>query len=176
MMPPLSAIGRIVKTHGVEGEISVAFDVDNIDSLLAAAHCVMVYDEGLPVPFFLSGIRSRGAQSRLLKFDDINSESAAAQFVGKDVYMPAALVAEYEDDDDKTDGFFASDLIGFSVIDHDTQYGIGTIACIDEQTENALFVVDTPRGEVLIPIADEYVTDIDAEARTISLSLPNGLI
>ncbi len=176
MMPPLTAIGRIVRTHGVEGEVSVAFDVENIDPLLAASHCVMLYDEGLPVPFFISGIRSRGARSRLLKFDDVNSESEAAVFVGKDVCLPADLVAEYEEDDDNPDGLYAGDLIGFTVIDHDTQAQIGTIADIDEQTENALFVVDTSRGEVLIPIADEYITGVYADSRTITLSLPNGLI
>lgn len=177
MMPPLTAIGRIIRTHGVEGEVSVAFDVENIDPLLAGTHCVMLYDEGLPVPFFISGIRSRGVRSRLLKFEDVDSESEAAVFVGKDVCLPAGLVAEYEEnDDDNPDGLYAGELIGFSVIDHDTQTEIGTIADIDEQTENALFVVDTSKGEVLIPIADEYITGVDADSRTITLSLPNGLI
>lgn len=175
MMPPLSAVGHVVKTHGVEGEVSVAFDVENIDALLAASPCVMIYEEGLPVPFFICGTRSRGAQSRLLKFEDIDSESLASAFVGKDVFLPTTLVQEYEQGDDQ-EGFYASDLIGFTVVDEDTNAPIGTIADINEQTENALFVIDTPRGEVLIPIADEYITDVDADALTLTLSLPTGLI
>lgn len=174
MMPPLSPIGKIVKTHGVEGEVSVVFDVESIDELLSASPCVMIYDEGLPVPFFLKSVRSRGAESRLLLFDDISSETQAAQFVGREVYLPSSLVDELEDEPD--DGFYAADLIGFTVLNDDNDAVIGTITDINDDTENALFVVDTPSGEVLIPIADEFITDIDSDAQTITLSLPIGLL
>ncbi len=174
MMPQLSPIGKIVKTHGVEGEMSVAFDVECIDELLKSSPCLMIYEEGLPVPFFINSVRSRGAESRLVRFDDVDSETDAAPFVGREVYLPTDLVKEYEQGDE--DGFYAADLIGFTMLNDDDDTLIGEIIDINEATENALFVVSTPDGEILIPIADDFITDINADDRTISLSLPTGLL
>lgn len=174
MIPPLAPIGKIVKTHGVEGEVSVVFDVENIDTLLKESAFLMISIEGLPVPFFINSIRSRGADSRLLRLDGICSETAAAPFVGKEVSVPVALVSEFEPEPD--DGFYASDLIGFTMLNNDDESVIGEISDINEDTDNSLFVVNTPDGEVLIPITDDFITDIDTDARTITLSLPEGLL
>jgi len=38
-----------------------------------------------------------------------------------------------------------------------------------------LLVVDTPRGELLIPLAEDICTRIDTAARRITVVLPEGL-
>lgn len=174
MIPPLSAIGQVVKTHGVDGELCIAFDVDNIDSLLEATSCVMIYDEGLPVPFFIASTRSRGLQSRLILLDGICSKEKASGLVGKEVFLPSDIVANFCSND--ADGLYASDLIGFTMLNDDNGSEIGEIVDINEATENALFVVLTSDGEILIPITDDFITDIDTVGKTITLSLPSGLI
>ena len=174
MFPPLSSIGKIVKTHGVDGEMCVVFDVQNIDVLLDEAQCVMIYDEGLPVPFFMASVRTRGSESRLIRFDDIETQQQAQELVGREIYLPAPAVALHEEND--SDGLYAADLIGYSVVNVDCSNVIGTITDINDATANALFVVDTPDGEALIPIADEYIVEIDTQQRTITLSLPHGLL
>ena len=47
---------------------------------------------------------------------------------------------------------------------------------VDQSTANALFVVETESGEVLIPVAEEYITGIDHDRKIISLKLPEGLL
>lgn len=174
MIPPLTAIGKVVKTHGVDGEVSVSFDVENIDEMLDASKFLFIYDEGLAVPFYIGSVRPRGAGSRLIHFDDVDTQEAARRLAGKEVYVASSLVAELEGGDE--DGFYAADLIGFTVLDDDSGAEIGIISDINDATENALFVVETKNGEELIPIADEFITDIDAEGKTITLSLPTGLL
>ena len=41
---------------------------------------------------------------------------------------------------------------------------------------NPLFVVNVGGREVLVPVADEFISDIDDAARTIVFSLPEGLL
>lgn len=48
---------------------------------------------------------------------------------------------------------------------------------LDDTTDNYLFIIETPDGRnVMVPVADEYVVDIDTENRIITLDLPDGLL
>ena len=65
--------------------------------------------------------------------------------------------------------------MGFEIIENQ-KGSIGRITAVDDSTANALFVVETESGEVLIPIADEFITEIDHDRKTISMKLPEGLL
>ncbi|MDE5827276.1 MAG: hypothetical protein K2H57_06885, partial [Duncaniella sp.] len=68
------------------------------------------------------------------------------------------------------------DLIGYKV--HDVSLGdIGLISGINDATENVLFLITTPDGnEIFVPVADEYIDDVDYDNETITTDLPEGLV
>lgn len=70
------------------------------------------------------------------------------------------------------------ELEGFTVVNVDDEdKPIGTIAYVDDATENVLFGVRTPQGtDVLIPVNDDFITEIDGVNREIKVSLPEGLL
>lgn len=54
---------------------------------------------------------------------------------------------------------------------------IGKIDDIDVSTDNALFIVISPEDKkILVPIVDEFITDIDMDNLSISVDLPEGLL
>ena len=54
---------------------------------------------------------------------------------------------------------------------------IGTLAYVDDSTENVLFSVSKPGGgEVLIPASGDFIVSVDPEGRKIRVSLPEGLL
>ncbi len=54
---------------------------------------------------------------------------------------------------------------------------IGKIDDIDVSTDNALFIVISPEDKkILVPIVDEFITDIDMDKLSISVDLPEGLL
>ena len=66
-------------------------------------------------------------------------------------------------------------FIGYTVIEE--KFGIlGKITDVDESTINVLLSVDHEGEELLIPAAEELITDADHEARTLTVSLPDGLL
>ena len=83
-----------------------------------------------------------------------------------------------EDDIDEDDrGLYASDLIGFTVIDDATRQTVGEITDINDSTENVLFVVATPSSAtVYLPVADEFITEIDTDRRILRMNLPEGIL
>lgn len=166
-----SVIGRIIKTHGINGEVVANIDCD-ID--VAELSCIILDIDGILVPFFTESTRQRSAESILLKIDGIDNEIQAAEIVNHDIYAKKEELVFNEDEDGET-GFYASDLIGYKAIENINC--IGEIEDIDDSTENALFIVRNGEGKILyIPIADEYIEGVDENSKTIRFLLPEGIL
>ncbi len=169
--------GVFNKPHGVNGEISASFD-EGVDP--TATDCVIVDIDGIFVPFFITGIRPKGRDSFLLKIDGIDNEVQAKLLVNRQIFMRQSekqqIIAVDEDADDQ-DGLYAADLVGYTMLLTDGSI-IGKIVDIDDSTANVLFVVEKTEGDgtFLVPVADEFITDIDTDNSTLTVDLPEGLI
>jgi len=158
-------IGQIGRTHGIKGEVTFNFTDDVWDR--AESEYLFLRVEGILVPFFLEEYRFRSDSTALLKFLDYDSANDVQFLVGCEVFFPHALTPEVGEDDEYTWRYFT----GFELID-ETAGHIGTIDRVDDSTQNVLFQV----GERLIPAAEDWIKDINHKERTISMSLPEGLL
>lgn len=168
----IAEVGRFNKPHGIKGEISVSIDGD-ID--LNDVKCIIVAIDGIFVPFFLQTVRSKTADTSLVTIDGIDTEEKAQGLTNRPLYILRTDLPD-NDDDNGEDGFYASDLIGFNV--HDVTHGtIGEISDINDSTQNILFIVKTPDGkELMIPVADEFILDIDPENETVKTDIPAEIL
>ena len=167
----LSEIGSITKTHGINGELNAIIPADvDVESL----SCVILEIDGIFVPFFITGLRPKGSEGYLVRLDGVTTEEEAAEFRGKSIY---ALSREIESDEDESDGgLYADDLIGYKVITTDGLLQ-GEIIDLDTATENVLFIIEEGGGKTcLVPVVDEFISDIDSENKIITLELPKGLL
>lgn len=171
----LTPIGRLGKPHGINGEINAYLDVDiDIESLKR----IILLIDGIYVPFFIASMRQKRSDTYIMALDDINNEREAAELTNHPLYVLTSDNIIIEDDTDGDDqGLYASDLIGFTVIDDDTQQTVGEITDIDDSTENVLFIISTPSSAtVYLPVADEFITEIDTDSHILRMSLPEGLL
>ena len=158
-------IGRLGKAHGVKGEITMQVDDDVFDRV-DAEYLVLEID-GILVPFFMEEYRFRSDTVALVKFCDIDTQQRAQELTGCDVYFPRALA----DDDDEALSF--SMLVGFDLINADTNQSIGRIDSIDDSTANVLFCLD---NGLLLPANDDLLERIDVKQRQIVMNIPEGLL
>ena len=158
-------IGRIGKAHGVKGEVSFNFDDDVFDRV-EAKYLILEVD-GILVPFFMEEYRFRSDSTALVKFEDIDTQERARELTNCDVYFPRDLA------DDEEEVLTYSFLVGFDIIDANTDKKVGTIASIDESTLNILFELE---DGTLIPASEELITDIDKNNKTITIALPEGIL
>lgn len=171
----LTPIGRLGKPHGINGEINAYLDVDiDIESLKR----IILLIDGIYVPFFIASMRQKRSDTYIMALDDINNEREAAELTNHPLYVLTSDNIIIEDDTDGDDqGLYASDLIGFTVIDDDTQQTVGEITDIDDSTENVLFIISTPSSAtVYLPVADEFITEIDTDSHILRMSLPEGIL
>ena len=158
-------IGRLGKSHGVRGEVSFLFDDDVFDRV--DADYLILDIDGILVPFFIEEYRFRSDATALMKFEGIDSQERARELTDCDVYFPRNLAAS---DDDSISW---SAIVGFNIIDASTNKSIGRIASIDDSTLNILFCLEDGH---LIPASEDLITQIDQQARTITMHLPAGLL
>lgn len=161
-------IGKCLKPHGIKGEISAILDIDNIDKL----SCIVFNVDGIYVPFFIENIRTRNKESILLKIDGVNSEFEVNEFSNQEIY---ALSHEYTIDsiiDDEM--MYAEDFIGYEVFENDKHLGV--IVDYDDSTDNSLFILKQDNNEeLLVPIVDDFIKDVDIEQKILIMDLPIGL-
>ena len=158
-------IGRLGKAHGVKGEVSFQFDDDIFDT--ADADYLILDIDGILVPFFMEEYRFRNDSLALVKFCDVDTQQRASELTGCDVYFPRSIA------DERAEGLSLSSLVGFDLIDANGNEKVGTIAAIDDTTQNILFELE---DGTLIPASDDLITDINTQQRQITMQIPEGLL
>ena len=163
----LIKIGRVLKPHGVKGEVAVASDVD----LLAYETPYLVLDvDGIFVPFFIESLRTKGSDF-LIRFKRVETEMHQKEISGKPLYFPLCYLPETYETETSW-----NDYLGYTV--EDERAGVlGELVAVDDSTLNVLLAVGTASGdELLIPAVDEFFIEIDDNRRRMLLSLPEGLL
>lgn len=131
---------------------------------------IIMEPEGLLVPFYIESVRMKTDSTGLIKLERVDREEQAREYLGQTIYLPNMFLEEMEDAEFESDYF-----VGFEIIDAE-KGSVGHVSAVDDSTANALFVVENEKGEVLIPIADEFISKIDHEGKTLFVSLPEGLL
>ena len=155
-------IARVVKSNGTEGELLVSFsgiDPEEIDE----KEPVFIEFDGLPVPFFIESMNRRGNTKALIRLTGVRTLKDADELAGRDVFSDA-----FEEED-------GEDFTGWALKDQDGT-GVGTVAGYEDIPGNLCLVVDTEKGQVLVPLAEELVLSIDEPARTLTMHIPAGLL
>lgn len=161
-------VGQIGKPHGLKGELT--FTSNSMVLHEADVPFVVLEPDGIFVPFYIESVRMKTGTSGLIKLERIDTEEQARPLVGQTMYLPNRYLGAMADDEFETAYF-----VGFDVEEQQQGY-IGKIKAVNDSTMNALFIVAHESGEVLIPVADEFIVDIDHERRLIRLVLPEGLL
>lgn len=170
----ISAVGKLQKTHALKGELNVMLDID--PEYLEEGNPAIIDIDGIYVPFYAESIRTKGSFSYLVKFEGIDSEFEAKKLVNKTVYARKDKLKEYMEENYDEDYTLYDDLIGCTIVD--TEKGeIGKVVEIDSNTENELFIVERPDGNIVyIPLTEDFIEEIDEDSKTIRMNLPDGLL
>lgn len=107
----------------------------------------------------------------VLKFDGVDSISAAEEFAGRDLWVPRSKRASLPDGE-----YFRTDLIGYSVVSVDSGQILGTVAGWQQYGGPPLMEVEIAGREVLIPFVESICRQVDLTQRTIRVDLPEGLV
>lgn len=161
-------IGYFTKTRGLKGELQLFFDFDDPDALDLASIYVEI-DRQL-VPFFTDSYRLQANQTGCFFLEDINHIDQAKDLIHKSVFLPDSKRPIRDDSE-----FYIEDLKGFEVIDK-THGRLGLITQIDEYPQQHIATVPYNSKNVMFPLSDDFIIEIDEEKKELYIQLPEGLI
>lgn len=158
-------VGRVSKTHGLNGEVSVIVTGGlPIDSLPGLEVWFVPPPRGLRSAR-IAGVRP-GPKGPLFALEGVSDIGSAEALRGCSVLARSVDVPEVAEE---------FDPVGVTVTD--TERGlIGTIEDVIVTGANDVWIVDGPFGQVLIPVIDDVVREIDEVALTARVTLLPGLI
>ncbi len=162
-------LGKIARKHSFKGELVLKLDSDEPE-LYADLDAIFIDLNGSLLPFFIEkSLLQKGNQLRV-KFEGVDSEREAESLLKQDAYLPLELLPKLEGNK-----FYYHEVIGFSI--EDINYGnIGIITGINDQSAQALFEVKKESIELLIPMIDEFIKQVDRKNKKIIVQTPEGLI
>lgn len=155
------SIGRLTRTHGKRGELQCLMSNDYWDN--ADPTFIILKLDNILVPFRVLDWRGKGCESLIFQLDHINDEQAAQQLIGTEAFM---LLSDINQEDEIMPTW--QSLVGFKVIDTD-QGELGIVDIVDETTINTLITLNDGR---LIPIHEDFIIDINAEDKQLTICLP----
>jgi 16S rRNA processing protein RimM len=163
----LTAIGRVNKAVGFKGALSCLVTLAHPEKLLKH-NFLFVIIEGLPVPFHVEEMEFRG-EEMIVKFEDINDEVDAKRLGQKDLYAEKVRPSK------KEEVITWNDLQGYNV--HDSVFGdLGPIEEVIEYPMQMIARCTVKNNEVLFPLNEEIIKEIDDENQIVYVDLPEGLL
>jgi 16S rRNA processing protein RimM len=174
----LVLVGTIERPHGLHGEVVVNpltdFGGERFvpGATLATARAGQTPDGS--VSLRIEDVRWHKGRPLVL-FDGIETVEAAEALRGRGLWIAASARPALE-----PGLFYETDLVGCRV---DTVGGadapgtaVGIVQRVDGAPGASVLVIETPQGEVLVPLADDICRVIDPDARRIVIDPPAGLL
>lgn len=168
-MENMLRVGVFANTHGIRGEIKVFPTTDDVTrfkklkTLYLDKGTELMKLEVSSVRFFKNMV--------IMKFKGIDNINDIEKYKGKDLLIERKQAVPLQKNE-----YFICDIIGSDVV---TEKGeeIGTLKEVLQTGANDVYVVKTNEGkEVLFPVIDECVLDINTEEKVVTVRLMPGIM
>lgn len=179
-VPDCASVGRIRRPHGVRGELVVEALTDEPDAIFAPGRRVFqgTADGALwldprsrqPRALEITGQRPF-KEGWLLTVDAITDRTEAEKWNGRHLMVPVEELSEPDEGE-----VFAHELVGMQLVEADTGRALGQVVEFYELPQGLLLEFRAGERLASLPFVDEFVDEVDREARVIRVRLPDGLL
>lgn len=159
------AVGRVLRPHGVRGELLLETLTDFPDHL---AEVKTVYLGEAAAAHPLAAARAHRGQL-IVRLADCRTREEADAFRGQLVQIKAVAAASLP-----PGAYYHHQLVGLPVVS-DTGEALGALSEVLETGANDVYVVKGPAGDLLLPAIRSVILTIDLAARQITVHIPDGL-
>jgi 16S rRNA processing protein RimM len=170
-MPPAAwfRLGRVLGAHGLGGLLKVRSDAQSVESFLAAGRVRIGESIEASADFVVR--RAVPAKKHvLLDLEGIDGADQAQRLTGQEIFAARRDLPPLEEGE-----YYWADLHGARVVDQDGR-PVGRLVRIINPGAHDVFVVrpegDSEKDELLIPVVDRFVLDIDPTAGRIVVRVP----
>ena len=161
-------VGKIVASHGLKGSVIFTHIVGKSDWLKINDVIFLEINKESFIPFFISSVKVANDEEYIVTLEDVEDAVDAKRLVGKKVYVEEGVLSNHVDDSPLL-------WIGFNIVDKQ-KGSIGLIEDVLETGHQWLAKLTIDKKEVLIPLIDPMILDINVKNKFIRMDLPDGLL
>ena len=161
-------LGKITKKFGLKGELLVYLDTDEPEKY-HSLEAVFFDLDGEPIPFSIKEIKIKNSNQLIVLFQGIDNESSS-RYINVDLYLPLSMLPKLSGNK-----FYYHEIKGFTIVD-ENKGSIGVCNEVLDYTHQAVMQILSDKGEILIPIVDNFIKNVDREKHLIQVKTPPGLI
>lgn len=162
-------VGKIVNTHGIRGDVRVMPTTDFVAERFAKGQDLYLQQAGEPLKLTVESARQHKGfiLVKFVGYDNINDVQA---------FRDHELMVSGKDQQPLEDGqYYYHQIIGLSVKTVDGEE-LGTIKEILSPGANDVWVVQRDgKKDLLLPVIDGVVKDVDLDAGEVTVELMEGL-
>jgi 16S rRNA processing protein RimM len=160
----LIQVGKITRSHGTRGELKV-LPGEGSSGAWRGTEVVFLGSER----FRVRSVRGSG-RFAILALEGVDSLEAAEALKGQQVFVPRDQLPEVE-----PGSFYAGDLEGLTVVTAQGQV-LGVLETIFDNGAHEIYVVRDKAKEILLPVVDGVVVEVDLDAGRMVVEPPRGLL
>ncbi len=168
-MYQLKFLGYIAKAHGLHGAFKLKM-ASKVKISFEKMKSVFLEIDGQFIPYKIENIKL--SNPLIVKIKDLNSIEEINKLKACKLFVEKIYIKET---DIKESSFEGIDLVGYKVEDKFE----GEIGFVEDSIDNhaeGLLVVDYAGKEVLIPIVEDLIIELDNHNKCIKTNLPEGLL
>jgi 16S rRNA processing protein RimM len=161
-------IGKFVAAHGVKGELVLKHDLGKKTSL-KGLHTIFIEErKNSFLPWFIEKVKIKTEEEVFIKLEGVSTREAATKLTQKEVWFTEADMKKFSTKSSPIN------LLGYTIINN--KKPIGEILEIIEQPHQLLCRIEINKKEVLIPLNESFLQNINHAKKQVNVELPEGLI
>ncbi|MFC5401909.1 ribosome maturation factor RimM [Cohnella soli] len=165
-------IGKIANTHGIKGELKIWPQTDFPDIRFKKGNKLQMIspNDGSSLTVEIESSREQ-KNMFVVKFKGFDNINDVEKYKGWELKVGDDERVPLEEDE-----YYVRDIVGCEVVTEEGET-LGTVSDILSPGANDIWVVKMPKGkELLLPVIDDVVLEVDIAARKIKVHLMEGLL
>lgn len=164
------SIGKVIKVHGIKGEVKVKQITDFIERFHKGATVYLIDEDNVALELEIDGFRTQG-EILLIHFSGYDTIESVEHMRGLTLKVKEEQLTELEENE-----FYYYEIIGCKVYTVAGQE-IGVIDSILSPGANDVWIMkDKQQKEILIPYIEDIVKEVDVENKRIVIEPMEGLL
>jgi 16S rRNA processing protein RimM len=165
-------VGRVVKAHGVTGEVVVEVRTDDPDERFAPGARLRARSKNGPEHTYVVETAREHSGRLLVRLTGVTDRNGADALRGNVFLVDSDKLPPIDDPDE----FYDHQLEGLRVVTVDGRL-VGSVAEVLHTAAGELLSVTSQTGaEVLVPFVSAIVTAVSLEHQTVEIDPPDGLL
>jgi 16S rRNA processing protein RimM len=165
----MALVGRVVRTHGLRGDVVVSPETDFVETRFAVGATVFTRSDRGDEELTIDAVRLQGGRP-IVAFHGFTRIEDAERLVGLELRIPDEALHPL------APGTYYEHQLRGCLVERADGLVLGPVRRVEGGAGSVQLVVEGEGGEILIPLTTSICTDIDVDARRIRIEPPEGLL